>query len=127
MSQVYFAGTWVESKFKRTPDGINHHFALAMSSHMGCEPGVEKQGNEKQDGGRSEGWSWHSRQLNAIMALIIVERWHAGIVLSVFALRWPCWIHPSVALSFPLYAHRDCGNKRQLNGRNDARSFDEFF
>lgn len=65
--------------------------------------GGGKAANEKQDGGRREGWSWHSRQLNAIMALIIVERRRAGIVLSVFALRRPCWIHPSAALGFPLY------------------------
>lgn len=29
--------------------------------------------------------------------------------------------------SLQLYAQRDCENKRQLNGRNDARSFDEVF
>lgn len=30
-----------------------------------------------------EGWSWHSRQLNAIMALIIVGSRATGIVLSL--------------------------------------------
>lgn len=29
--------------------------------------------------------------------------------------------------SLQLYAHRDCGNKRQLNGKNTTQSFDEVF
>jgi len=93
--------------------------------------GDGKARNEKQDGGRSEGWSWHSRQLNAIMALIIVERRGTGIVLSVFAVRWP-WIHPSAVFDFPLYNFTyivTAGTKGSyLNtGRNGARSFDEVF
>lgn len=86
------------------PTGLTTILRFQRRAARDAKRGWKSRENEKQDGGRSEGWSWHSRQLNAIMALIIVGRRRAGIVLSTLDLRWPCWIHPlRSALGFPLY------------------------
>lgn len=62
--------------------GLTTILRLQRRAAWDAKLGWKSRENEKQDGGRNEGWSWHSRQLNAIMALIIVERRCAEIVLS---------------------------------------------